>query len=370
MAFLCACAGPGLGCWAWPIGLLVGLSLVAIATWAHLTFWRRRLSVPADYDLVVRIATSDGSAFELRRLQGMIATDATPVLMVHGIAVNHRNLDAKSPWSFARCVAAAGRDVWLLTLRSGRNDLSRQEKKGATFTAMAKCDLPEAVAEVLRRTGQTQLDYCGFSMGGILLYAALGRYLPVAQVRRVVIFGSPARIVAPWPLPRFLGRVPPISVPLQLLAGIYAPWCEALPLFISPLVFAAANTQPGRMRENLVDGVANIPGPLLWELMRWSQAGGTIEIDGQPILPALSAVTTPVLFVVGAADRLGPLSAMQGAIDAWGRDTKAAKSVFILGKKHGRGADYGHMDLVLGRQAPEEVYPTVLHFLLHGQEVA
>jgi hypothetical protein len=39
--------------------------------------------------------------------------------MVHGLSANHRNNDLIPDHSIARHLRAHGRDVWLLTLRSG-----------------------------------------------------------------------------------------------------------------------------------------------------------------------------------------------------------------------------------------------------------
>ncbi len=178
----------------WQICLLI-LAVLALATWAHLKFWVARLTRPTRYDEEHRIAASDGGAFELRRLKPAVsAGELPPVLMVHGIAINHRNLDPDERLSLARQLRDDGRDVWLLTLRCGRPDLSLAETRKAGFEALVRCDVPEAAQEVLRRTGHNQLDYLGFSMGGMLLYASLGRSLPAAWVRKVVIMGSPARV--------------------------------------------------------------------------------------------------------------------------------------------------------------------------------
>ena len=48
-----------------------------------------------------------------------------PVLLVHGVGANHRNNDLHPDFSLARHLAALGRDVWLLTLRSGLGRWSR-----------------------------------------------------------------------------------------------------------------------------------------------------------------------------------------------------------------------------------------------------
>src|SRR4030095_14419776 len=66
---------------------------------------------------------------------------------------------------------------------------------------------------VLERTGHRALDYVGFSMGGMLLYAALGHSIDETKLRRAVVIGSPVVVKSPWPVPRWLLRVPLALIP-------------------------------------------------------------------------------------------------------------------------------------------------------------
>ena len=89
------------------VGLLVAVAALGVlATWAHLRFWRWKLARPQPYATLVRLATPHGHA-ELRRIAVPAVADPVPLLLVHGVAVNHRNLDPWGRWSHSRAFAAA-----------------------------------------------------------------------------------------------------------------------------------------------------------------------------------------------------------------------------------------------------------------------
>lgn len=357
----------------WQLTLLL-LAALALATWAHLKFWVARLSRPALYDEEHILATPDDSQVELRRLKP--ATPAQhagqplpPVLLVHGIAMNHRNLDADENLSLARRLRDDGRDVWLLTMRCGRRTLARGELQRHTFEALAAHDIPLAVAQVLERTGQTSLDYVGFSMGGILLYATLGRSLPAAAVRRVVIIGSPGRIGRVVPGVGWLRRLPAWCfrwrLPLRPLSRLAAFASEWLVTPIHTHTMQLSNCQPGYVRQAAVDAVQSVPGPLLRDLLHWSYGDGVIRLaDGRDILDGLREVTQPVLLVAGTRDRLAPPKTLSVVLQAWGANRSGVtKSLLVVGRSAGQPDDYGHADLALGSRAAHEVHQAIRDFL-------
>jgi pimeloyl-ACP methyl ester carboxylesterase len=310
--------------------------------------------------MLVQVATTHGHC-ELRRVAVPERPDAAPLLLVHGIAVNHRNLDPWGRFSLARALAAAGRDVWLLTLRSGRHELTARDRAAVDFTAMVREDLPLAAAEVLRQTGAERIDYVGFSMGGMLAYAALGRTLPERQVRRVAIIGSPGRVMPH--LPRWLLRLPVGTLRLRLWAGLVAFAAEWFWTPIHRRLLQPDNCEPGLQRHACAEAVQDIPGPLLRQFADWALAGGALVVDGAPVLDGLRKVATPVHFFVGAADHLGPPAAVRVAWEAWGAETGVAKGWTLFARAEGHTADYGHVDLTIGRRAPDEVLPRIVDFL-------
>jgi polyhydroxyalkanoate synthase len=345
-------------------------ALFAVVTWAHLRYWARRLTLPLEYATREVLPTADGSHIELRRVPmsaGAETAGLPPVLLVHGIGANHRNNDLHPDFSLARHLAAPGRDVWLLTLRSGLGGLRRAEAGRVRFGAMVKHDLPLAVSAVLARTGAEALDYVGFSMGGMLLYAALGRTVPVAQIRRVVIVGAPGRVDAPRLLLPLLRRMPRWLVPrgrYKLGAHAFAFASEWAHTPIHRLILNPHNVTRGLTRAALVNMVEDIPAPLNADFLEWAASDGAIRVDGAPALPGLADVAVPALFLAGAADRIAPPPAVKAAFDAWGSARSGViKRFVVLGRTHGDRADYGHGDLAMGEHAAAELFEPIARFL-------
>jgi len=355
-------------------------SSLAVATWLllvwHVRFWERRLSLSLRYALEEGVVLPDGARIELRRLpEPNVRADLPPVLVVHGVGANHRNNDLSEEVSLARHLSRAGRDVWLLTLRSGLRARSLTETRRVRFRSMAHHDVPVAVREVLERTQQAKLDYVGFSMGGMLLYAALGHTLDEKHLRRVAIVGSPAVVKPPVPLPvpRFVGRIPPVLYPtlrLRLAARAGAFAVEWLTTPAHRWVFNPENVAPGVARSSLVNVIEDIPGPLNSDLASFAaNRDGAIVLDGAPVLDRLRGVRLPAAFFAGAADRLAPPDSVRVAFDAWAAEASDVDKRFVvLGVAHGASADYGHGDLAVGSRAEEELFAPLSAFLAEGAE--
>lgn len=355
------------------------LGALGVATWLHLRYWVRKLLLPLHYESVERVALPDGASIELRRvahdthdptdalteLERAAADALPPVLIVHGIGANHRNLDLAGDRSLARLLVDSGRDVWLVTLRSAL--VSRE--KLMRFDAMVAHDLPAAARTVRARTGHATVDYVGFSMGGMLLYAALGRTLPVAEVRRAAFVGSPGRIelpLAPLRVLRFLPRwlIPRLRLRvLSRLIAFGAEWVPHTPLH--RIVYNPRNLPRGVAAAALVNMIEDLPGPLLADFAAWAFGDGEIRVSGERALDGLRGVQLPVTFFAGAADVLASPAAVRAAYEAWGADVPGfiGKQLHVIGVAHGSSADYGHGDLAIGTEVAREVFEPVVAFL-------
>lgn len=358
--------------------LLAALVLVVVLTvlaWAHLRYWVRRLTLALPYVTSEVLPTDDGARIELRRVPipgGVKLAALPPVLLVHGIGANYRNQDLHPDFSLARHLASLGRDVWLLNLRSGLGRWTRAEAARVRFAAMVHHDVPQGVATVLARTGAQAVDYVGFSMGGMLLYAALGRTLPEVQVRRAVLVGSPGRVGAPARLLPLLRRVPRWLVPAsryKRLAHGFAFAAEWMGTPFHRMLYNPTNVSAGLARAALVNMVEDIPAPLNADFLEWAVAGGDIRVDGARALDGLARVRVPALFFAGDADQLAPPEAVKAAFEAWGREREGVtKRMLVMGKDFGHRADYGHGDLAMGTHAAEELFGPIARFL--GEEAA
>ncbi|TMB22032.1 MAG: hypothetical protein E6J59_04580 [Deltaproteobacteria bacterium] len=75
-------------------------------------------------------------------------------------------------------------------------------------------------------------------------------------------------------------------------------------------------------------------------------------------------MATPLLVIAGTADRFATPAAVRLALD---RLPSATYREF--GRAHGHAVDYGHVDLILGRAAPTEVFPVVAGWLAEHARV-
>lgn len=338
------------------------VAIGAFATLVHVRFWERRLAMPLSYASYERIACSDGAYVELRRvpMEGEPA-DLPPVVLVHGIAANHRNHDVHPNYSLARHLASLGRDVWLPTLRSAHPGIL--PGYDVRFESMAREDIPRAIEAVRARTGASQIDYVGFSMGGMLIYAALDRSVPRSHLRRLVIVGSPAELRPRIPVPRMVRFVPRWlmpRVPFRFAARVFAFASEWFTTPWHSWVLNTRNVAKGITRLALVDVIEDIPAGLLYDFAQWSSRDGKVCAFGEPVLPKLASIDIPALFIAGSVDALAPPREVKHAFDVWGG---AEKRFVILGRDYGSKEDYGHGDLALGVHVGVDLFEPIARFL-------
>ena len=339
--------------------------LLLLLTIAHYFGSVRRYRVDVPYALMETLRTPVGARIELRRLPGDVIGDRPPVLCVHGIAIDHRNNDMLESLSIARALRATGREVWLLTLRSGIEDLSWRERRLVRFDAMARYDVPIAVREVITRTGAPAIDYVGFSMGGMLLYAALGRTIEVASIRRVVILGSPGKMVPPLRIVSALARVPRWMVPgapLRIASRMIAFVAEWMGTPIHSLVYNRRNVARGVTGAALMT-IRDIAQPLMADFAGFFADEGTVRFEGNASLEGLAHVRIPVRFFAGAGDLVAPPEAVRAAFDAWGAAEQGVDKAFTVLAAKEHGADYGHGDLAIGQNLARDVFTPAIAFL-------
>jgi len=335
------------------------------ATWLHLVYWTRRYAIARCYDETHEFVGPDGVALRVHRYRPRgVPSSMPPILACHGLGATHRNLDLDDSHSLALHLAEAGRDVWLGVLRSGRRDLGYLARRRIDFDSMARADVPGLVAFVRARTGAAQIDWIGYSMGGMLLYAALGgRTIAPGCVRKVAILASPARFGVPFPGLAWVGSqrwVGLLDVPFGVLGRLFAFAARRFRVPLEDLVLNPANIAPERARYAMVEVVNDIPGPLQRSFARFARLRRFVSLDGLDYLDGLRSIDIPVTFWAGDADKLAPARAIQPAFEAWGADNaRSDKKLVRLGRAHGQHEDYGHGDIAFGDRAVEEVYRPV-----------
>jgi pimeloyl-ACP methyl ester carboxylesterase len=343
-----------------PLVTAVIIALAALGLLAWLGFLAARyFYVPRFPDEIHYTTSSDGWRLAILRYR---TEGRPPVLLVHGLAANASNFDLGER-SFARSLAAEGWDVWVLELRgrglSTRPLLFSKVRYDWTFDEYAERDLPAACDEVLRATGARRLHLCGFSTGALACYAFLSDPHRKVDVASLVSIGGPATFkrasrAVSGRLVRNLRWLRHRSF-LRLIAPLTG-WFHPISLFYNP-----ENIDGPLTRRALVNMIANFSRNELLQYGDWVMHDTFRSIDHRRDYRAeLSRITVPALLLAGPRDALAPPDAVKHAYDALGSTEKQFQ---ICSRAQGFTANYGHFDLIVGKAAPQEIYPRVAAFL-------
>jgi predicted alpha/beta hydrolase len=317
-----------------------------------------RLELQWKPDDVYRVTTADGATIALGRYNPRGPRRfAEGVVLAHGVAANRFDLDFDARYSLAQLLARRGFETWVLELR-GRGVAGKPID--ANFDEEAEHDVGAALKTVLS-TGSPQVLWVGHSKGGLLAYAHLAKN-PQAPIKAIAALGTPATFPEHKMVNAFLEYVQPFlsltSIPLRLPAMAGAP-IGLPPGPIAGYLANADNMDPLVVRQAIYNVTANIPGGVARQFARWVRHNRFDSEDGFDYRKGMKAIRAPMLLVAGEKDLLAPVSSVRAAIDFTGGPTEFLR----LNKQNGFSADYGHGDLMLGRNAPDEVFPRVAEFL-------
>ncbi|MBI5479276.1 MAG: alpha/beta fold hydrolase [Deltaproteobacteria bacterium] len=315
--------------------------------------------------------TEDGWRIALSRYRPEAPCNAEPVVLCHGIGANRRNLDLTDELSLAGYLAARGYDVWLIELRgrgfSARPRLFSRFRWDWCFDEYVDQDIPAGLEVVRRVTGADTVHWVGFSTGGMAMYAYLSDPRRSMSVRSAVAIAAPGsfkrqrqylsgRLIrhARWLRHALLLRV------LAPLAGYWHP----APIHI---IHNPENLDGRTLRLAMVNVVVNFSRNELLQFSDWIMNDAFRSIDRRRDYRAeLQRIETPMLFLAGPRDLIAPPDMVKTVFDAVGSKDK---KFVICSRPGGFKVNYGHIDLVLGRNAPEEIYPLVRDWLdAHARE--
>lgn len=356
------------------LALEISLALAALSVFAALAsvlwvrFWRARLSPADGFDEVHETRTADGATIVLARIRPLGAPSRRPpVVFCHGLAMNRRALALDPQRSLAHLLAQRGRDCWLLELRGASNARHGREASRASFDTYLREDIPTALAFVRAATDAEHVDWVGFSMGGMLAYAHLGA-MRGEGVRRLATLGSPVRFKG-YVGRRFMGAAPYVFSPFGVSIGAPLGWLAtgAAPLFWPGLPlrvthgFRGHHYDAATLRSVFAAGFSNVPAGVMNAFARWVRDDTLTSDDGaRDYRGSLAAITVPTLVIAGDRDRLALPPCVREAFE---RVCSVEKQYVEIGTASGARAHYDHLDLILGRDAPSEVFSHVIDWL-------
>lgn len=343
--------------------ILRSAGTLSVRTAGHLT-WRARH--PADRDRFAEAppaplataawyATEDGVRAPLPIVPARPGGAGEPVLLAHALGVGAdgfrlgsdgtgRGADA----TLAGALAERGFRVYLLTHRGDRAALAPAGVP-LDFDAILERDLPAALERVRADSGYPRVHLVGHGLGGQLALAWGARDGDVATVTAIA---APVAFRRGWSAAAAAHLLPAgWPVPVRWLARLAAP-------FLGPDELGGALTtgaSPGsRVRGAAHHSAEDLPLGLVRQLESWTRTGAWTSRGGVvDWLETLAGARCPLHVVHGVEDRVCPPTSAVGALERWGGADRTALAV----------DGYGHLDAILGQDAPGRVFAPVADWL-------
>ncbi len=309
--------------------------------------------------------TSDGISLWIRRFPTAAEPARGAVVLQHGLGSKSLALDYPGR-SLALYLSKAGFDCYLPELRgAGR---SQRPPGPWGIDDYLEQDLPAIIEAVRGDSGQERLHWIGHSMGGILMMF-YGIENPDAPVQSLVTVGSALDLTPGHNVHRETLRMRWLAgnwltyLPFGLLArlnGLSAGYGPILPA--EKMNMWRFNLERAITRDLLANGFGIIPFRLLDDLATTFKPGGFSRKGGAiRYLERADAFRLPICLIAGSRDAQCPVEAVR---ETARRLTNAAeKEVLCVGSEFGSYHEYGHFDLIIGRRAETEVWPSILRFI-------
>ncbi len=362
---------------------LAGVAVAISGAWLADKFLRWKFGGTASSEELHHARTDDGVRIGLRRHTPDKVEPGEPVLIVHGLGVNHYHMDLDEQRSVAEYLSSRGYDCWVVELR-GRG-VSETPEEPWNFDDYAQRDLPAAIDYVINQTGSPKVHWVGHSMGGMLYYAVAGAVGYDDKLASAVSAGGPfhgKRAGGPshenvnYPFGADSSGYTTIFVPiLELIRRLRLPypasarWAavgypllkrliprQILQIMVNPenitydMVLKAAVRAPERLETSVLEQFLD------WGLNRY----WVDESDDLDYRQGVSEIETPTLLIVGSVDNMVPVHNNDSGYEELACEDKKLE---VVGEDHGYDADYSHADMLYGPKAAEEVFPLMLDWI-------
>ena len=290
-----------------------------------------------------------------------------PVILAHGIASNKYSVDMDRNLSLAYFLKQKGYTVFVLSLRGAGKSYhnSRYRYKDFSFDDIVEYDVPAVIQRVRDLTGAPKINWVGHSMGAMIAQGFLGRRLAGhEEIASFVSLGGLGRVDhlrhSWWSafsryshLKRFFNLRFGARLAAPFLAQIYTP--------LHGIIYNKENLHKKTVKHLLKDTVEDIAQGLGSQFSSWIQNGKESTLDGSfDYRQGLENIHLPALFIAGLDDKMAIPECVRFAYE---KVSSREKKFVLLSKENNFSTDYCHMGLVLGKEAPRELYPLVLDCL-------
>jgi polyhydroxyalkanoate synthase len=283
-----------------------------------------------------------------------------PVLLVHGFGQNRHTWHLPSR-SFSNYLARAGFDVFNLDLRGHGRSRHFGARHCRGVEDYVREDMPAAIEEVQALSGGRPVWVLGHSLGGLVAYASAPGL--AGAVAGIASIGSPYdfargsvtlsaltlffRAVALAPLPNAPLPLAPLGLAMRAIRRL-----AESPLYPLPLRgYHAGSCEPHVLEQYLRLAFDRAALAEMMDMFDWAaqRRFGGRQAD---YVERFEAMNLPVLVVAGTNDDLAPPASVR---PAFLRSAAVDKTYRVV--------PLGHIDLIVGRDAPMMTWAVVTNWL-------
>ncbi|WP_437327182.1 alpha/beta fold hydrolase [Sorangium sp. So ce381] len=297
----------------------------------------------------------------IRKRSARLRSTVASVLLIHGYGQNRYIWHLPSR-SFSNYLARAGFDVFNLDLRGHGRSRHLGARRPAHVTDFVREDVPAAIEEIRRISGPRPVYLIGHSLGGLVSYATAPTMGDA--VGGIVTLGSPYLFTHGSRSLALLGRLMLTvdrRVPLGQGALPLSAWGEPF-RFVRAFVESPIFPLPIR---GFVPG--SMETRVLTQHMSLAMDSGSITVLRNMFLDAAASrksghhmgslfgyaerfehLDLPLLVIAGTHDDLAPPASVKPAYDF----SRSSDKTY-------RAFPRGHLDIVVGRDAPLTVWPLI-----------
>lgn len=348
-------------------------------------------SVSPQFEKVFMTESEDGWTLAVHHYppEG-IPKNKPPVILCHGLNQNYLFWDLTPKWSFAQYLSQAGFDVWSVSLRgSGKStkpgwaqflelnqlrsdllDVNQYDYRKFNWNLddFIRKDVPILIRFVQEQSGRKKLTWIGHSMGGMILYGYLGiEHDHDPGIVNAVLIGAPGEIAHPASelFQVIVTREALLRMALLLntknVSVFNAPFAHRLHGPLQILNYNEENMSKDVLARFNAHVVENSSPGVITQLKKVVEAGDFVSVDGKTNYSQnIPNLHVNLLCIAGKLDNM----ALPGSVLKIYHEARSSDKTYrLFGVANGYSVDYGHNDLILGKKAPEEVYPYILSWL-------
>lgn len=260
---------------------------------------------------------------------------AHPVILLHGSFSNRGFWLSEKGEGLARHLLDQGFDVWAMEMRGHGLSPRNKDYLHNSLERYVLTDIPAVNAFVQEQTGKKPV-WIGHSLGGVVIASAVAAgHLRDENCAGMALLGAQA---------------------------IRRPRYQWIP-FAGPVMRAVVRSKGELDGRQMGIGPENEPMGLVNEYLARHGWFGSWQLKStqQKLLPAWKSGTgIPLLAIAAAADTSDPAKACLKFAALYGGERKEQ---ILAGVKEGFSRDYGHVDMVVSKDAAAEIWPRISDWL-------